>query len=87
MGVITAAERKEDKGLECPPLFCDTFEKYRELKFVQRDNGDSIVIYPRDLLRWQDLVAYKEATGQRISYLETELIMGLDAIFEGREDG
>lgn len=87
MGVITDATQKDDGGPECPSLFVSTFEKYRELKFVQRDNGDSIVIYPRDLLRWQDLTAYKEATGQRISYLETELIMGLDAIFEGREDG
>jgi hypothetical protein len=86
-GLIKSAERKEDRGPECPPLFIGTMEKYRELKFVQRDNGDSIVIYPRDMLRWQDLISYKEATGQRISYLETEIIMGLDAIFEGREDG
>lgn len=86
MGVIKSANRKEDKGTQCPLFFAQTFEKYRELKFVQRDNGDNITIYPRDLLQWSDLVAYKEVTGQQITILEAEVIMGIDAIFEGRLD-
>lgn len=86
MGVIKSAERKEDKGPQCPFIFAQTFEKYRELKFVQRDNGDNITIYPRDMLQWSDLVAYKEVTGQRITILEAEVIMGIDAVFEGRLD-
>jgi len=39
------------------------------------------------MINWRDLVAYKSMTGETISLLETELIMGIDAIFEGRNDG
>lgn len=87
MGVIKEAARQEEKGPECPSIFSGTFTKYRELKFIQRDTDDSIKLYPRDMLTWQDIVAYKSVTGQEISMLEAELIMGLDAIFEGRDDG
>lgn len=87
MGIIKKAERKEQKGPECPLIFIPTFEKYRELRFVQRVDDDRIVLYPRDMLSWQDLNAYKEATRTTISILEAELIMGIDAVFEGREDG
>jgi hypothetical protein len=38
------------------------------------------------MINWQDLVAYKSVTGETISLLETELIMGIDAIFEARDD-
>lgn len=87
MGVIKEAVRNEDKGPECPSIFIGTFEKYRGLKFLQRNTDDSIRLYPRDMLTWHDLVAYQTVTGQRLSLLEAELIMGIDAIFEGREDG
>lgn len=87
MGVIKESDRKEDRGPQCPPSFIGVFEKYRELKFIQRETGDTINIYPRDMLNWNDLMAYKAITSQEISMLEAELIMGLDAIFEGREDG
>jgi hypothetical protein len=87
MGVITTAARQIDSGPQCPPMFVAVFDKYRSLKFVQRDNGESLVLYPRDQIKWQDLVAYKSITGDSISLLEAELIMGIDAIFEGRDDG
>lgn len=87
MGVMQAPERKQQTGPKCPAMFTAVFDKYRSLKFVQRDNGESLVLYPRDQLKWQDLVAYKNVTGDSISLLEAELIMGIDAIFEGREDG
>lgn len=87
MGVISEPERKEERGPSCPPIFSGTFEKYRELKFIQRETGDTIKLYPRDMLTWPDLTAYKSATGQEITMLEAELIMGLDAIFEGKDDG
>ena len=63
------------------------WDKYRNLKFIQRDTGEPLVLCPRDMINWQDLVAYKSMTGETISLLETELIMGIDAIFEGRNDG
>lgn len=87
MGVIKASEEKKDTGPKCPVDFVGVFEKYRELKFIQRDAGDSIRLYARDMLTWQDLNAYKAATGREINMLDAEIIMGLDAIFEGREDG
>ena len=87
MGVIKAAERREEQGPECPLIFAGTFAKYRELKFIQRETDDSITVYPRDMLTWQDLAAYRDVTRQQFTMLETELIMGLDAIFEGRHDG
>lgn len=86
MGLIAEAQ-KETSGPQCPPMFTAVYDKYRRLKFVQRDNGESLVLYPREQLSWQDLVAYKAITGDSISLLEADLIMGIDAIFEGREDG
>lgn len=86
MGLVEGVEKQTERGPECPPVFITTLDKYRELKFIQRDKGDTIVSYPREMLTWQDLVAYKSITGQAISMLEAELIMGIDAIFEGRND-
>lgn len=86
MGLI-ADVPKPSAGPTCPAMFIDVYEKYRSLKFVQRDNGESLVLYPREQLSWQDLVAYKSITGDSIGLLEAELIMGIDGIFEGREDG
>lgn len=83
---IAVAEKKEQKGPECPFSFIHTHEKYRQLKFIQRDNGDSITLYPRDMLSWQDVNAFRDATGHTISILEAEIIMGIDGIFEGRND-
>lgn len=85
-GLISSIEKKEEKGPKCPFLFIGTMEKYRELKFIQRETSDNITIYPRDMLKWSDVAAYKEVTGQKISLLEAGLIMGIDAIFESRED-
>lgn len=87
MGVLAEAANKKEEGPKCPVEFLAVMDKYRSLKFVQRDNGESLVIYPRDQLKWQDLVAYKSITGDSISLLEAELIMGIDGLFEGREDG
>jgi len=69
-----------------PSIFVGVWDKYRSLKFVQRDTGESVVLCPRDIIKWQDLVAYKSVTGDEISLLDAELIMGIDAIFESRED-
>lgn len=87
MGVLKAAAKKEDKGPDCPSIFLSTVEKYRGLKFLQRETNDSIRLYPRDMLNWRDLLDYQQVTGHNISMLEAELIMGLDAIFEGRDNG
>lgn len=87
MGIDTGEQKKKDDSPECPALFEGLFARYRELKFIQRDDGERITIYPREMLRWQDLIAYKEITGNEISLLDAELIMGIDGIFEGREDG
>ncbi|MGL5736926.1 MAG: phage tail assembly chaperone [Beijerinckiaceae bacterium] len=87
MGIIEGVERKVQKGPECPLIFAGVFEKYRELKFIQRETGDNITVYPREMINWTDIIAYKAATGQVISMLEADLIMRIDAIFEGRHDG
>lgn len=87
MGIIEGVERKVQKGPECPLIFAGVFEKYRELKFIQRETGDNITVYPREMINWADIIAYKAATGQDISMLEADLIMRIDAIFEGRHDG
>lgn len=86
MGIVVQDKKERDEP-QCPAFFAGAHDKYRELKFMQRDNGDSITLYSRDAIGWRDLIAYKEATGNEISLLETEVIMGIDAIFEGREDG
>ena len=87
MGVISSADRTaQEEGPECPSLFMSTFQKYRELKFLRRVTEDSVKLYARDTLNWQDLAYYSQMSGQTISILEAELIMGLDTIFEGRND-
>lgn len=87
MGIIDTAQRAaRDEGPQCPSLFIPLFEKYRELKFTIDRSGETFTLYPRNQLQWQDLVAYKEATQQTISIHEAELIMGIDAIFEGRDN-
>lgn len=87
MGIATPADKKDAEGPGLPSLFVAVWDKYRSIKFVQRDTGESLVLCPRDIIKWQDLVAYTSVTGDAISLLEAELIMGIDAIFEGREDG
>lgn len=87
MGVIQEVTRVPEQGPECPAIFAPVMDKYRSLKFVQRRTDDAVALYPREQLQWQDLQAYKGVTGDSISLLEAELIMGLDGIFEGRDDG
>ena len=87
MGIIQAAEKTPEKGPECPAIFTDVMAKYRALKFDQRKPDDAVKLYPREQLSWQDMAAFQQTTGERITLLESELIMGLDGIFEGREDG
>lgn len=87
MGIIPTSDKTDPAGPSLPGIFVAVWDKYRSLKFIQRDTGDSIVLSPRDIISWQDLVAYKSVTGEAISLLESELIMGIDAIFEGRDDG
>jgi len=88
MGVIDESHRAaQQTGPECPLEFLSTFEKYRELKFSRRVTDDEIKLYARDMLNWQDLVAYRDITDQNITMYEVDLIMGIDAIFEGRDDG
>lgn len=62
------------------------FEMYRQIKFAADDSGEELKLYPREQITWQDLVAYNSLTGQNVSKFEVDLIMGLDAIFEGREN-
>ncbi|ECB1254649.1 hypothetical protein EU404_20155 [Salmonella enterica subsp. enterica serovar Weltevreden] len=88
MGVIEDAEEATlDTGPECPPELLTTFEKYRDVKFTRRVDDDEVKLYPRGQLSWSDLVAYSSISGQNIGMFESEIIMGLDAIFEGRNDG
>jgi len=87
MGIIQAKEKAPEQGPECPAIFTDVMVKYRALKFVQRKTDDAVKLYPREQLSWLDLAAFQQTTGERITLLESELIMGLDGIFEGRDDG
>lgn len=86
-GLLQNSQKKEQKGPECPSIFIGTLEKYRDLKFVQRDDGETIINYPRDMLGWHHLDAYRRVSGQPLTMLESELIMGIDGVFEGRDDG
>lgn len=87
MGIIKEAQKAPERGPECPAIFAPVMDKYRSLKFVQRKTDDAVKLYPREQLSWQDLAAFQQTTGERITLLESELIMGLDGIFEGRDDG
>lgn len=87
MGVISGPKITEETGPECPPMLVPVFEKYRELKFIQRETDDNLILISRDMLTWQEIAAYKALSLRKISILDVELINGLDAIFEGRDNG
>ena len=57
------------------------------MKFLRRLTEDTVLMYPRDMLTWQDLDAFQRVSGQSLTMLESELIMGIEGIFEGRNDG
>lgn len=87
MGVATGGKRAvRDEGPKCPPSMLSTLDKYREIKFTRRVTDDAIRLFARDNLSWQDLVAYSQMTGVKLSIHEVELIMGLDAIYEDRDN-
>ncbi len=87
MGVNVSGKRiAHEEGPKCPSDMLSTFEKYRAIKFTRRVTDDEVRLYARESLTWQDLVAYVQMTKNDISVHETDLIMGLDAIFEGRDD-
>ncbi len=86
MGLITGEEPAEEVSPVLPSDMLPAWEKYRGLKFMQRVGEDGrLVLHPRDALTWAELVAYGGVTGDKITPFESDLIMGLDAIFEGRE--
>jgi len=87
MGVISQPAKKENKGPECPLIFTGLMDKYRSLKFIRRIKDDVVNIYPRDMLTWHDLESFQRVSGHKLSMLESELIMGIEGIFEGRDDG
>lgn len=87
IGQLQDSPKREDEGPSCPSIFLDVFDKYRALKFVRRETDEAVKLYARDMLNWQDIIAFKAATGHSLSLLECELIMGLDAVFEGKDDG
>ena len=87
IGQLQDSPKSEDEGPWCPSIFLDVFDKYRALKFVRRETDEAVKLYARDMLNWQDIIAFKAATGHSLSLLECELIMGLDAVFEGKDDG
>jgi hypothetical protein len=74
-------------GPECPPDMLPIFNKYKDLKFAHKVTPEAVTLIPRKAVDWSDIVAYQQVTKQNISIFEAGLIMGLDAIFEGREDG
>lgn len=86
IGQLQESERTEETGPACPPLFLGVFDKYRMIKFAQRHTDEAVKLYAREMLSWQDIIAFTSASGHSLSLLEAELIMGIDAIFEGRED-
>ncbi|QHJ79785.1 MAG: hypothetical protein [Caudoviricetes sp.] len=87
MGVISPSEHKANEGPSCPSVFMSVVDKYRELKFLRRQTDEGLLLYPRDMLTWQDLDAFQRVSGQRLTMLESEIIMGIEGIFEGRDDG
>lgn len=86
IGQLQESEKTEETGPACPSLFLGVFDKYRTIKFAQRHTDEAVKLYAREMLNWQDIIAFTSATGHSLSLLEAELIMGIDAIFEGRED-
>lgn len=88
MGVIQADTRPAlPEGPECPAELMNVYTAYRELKFQRLETAEGVVLFPRDQISWPDLDAFSRMTGANINPHSARLIMGLDAIFEGRNYG
>lgn len=72
----------EEVAPDCPSDMLRILDKYYALKFVSRNN----TLYPREMLQYHQLTAYAELHKQPFTLLEVDLIMGLDALFEGRNE-
>ncbi len=84
MGVIEKANRTEQaKGPECPLIFISTYEKFKSLKFAEAQHEDKVVLVNRGQIRFSEIKAFKDTVGYDLTYLDVELIMGMDALFEG----
>lgn len=88
MGVIEADTRPAlPEGPDCPVEFMGLYSTYRDLKFQRLETEDGVTLFPRDQISWQELDAFSRMTGASINPHSARLIMGLDAIFEGRNYG
>lgn len=88
MGVIEADTRPAPpEGPECPSEMDAVYSAYRDLKFQKLETSEGVMLFPRDQISWQELDAFSRLTGANINTHSARLIMGLDAIFEGRNYG
>lgn len=79
---LPVPKEPEETPPECPSDMMKIMDKYYALKFVSRNN----VLIPREMLQYHHLTAYAELHKQPFSLLEVDLIIGLDALFEGRNE-
>lgn len=87
MGVIQKAPDARNDGPELPGELAELYGHYRRLKFSMNRTEDGLVLIPRDQLGFADVAAYCQTMGASLEPWEVDTIMGIDGIFEGRENG
>lgn len=85
MGIVTEQKELKRDTPKIPESLIYIYEEYRKLKFSIVKKDGSIVLYPRQQLTYAELDSYSRVTQSKLKTWELNLIMDIDAIFEGRE--
>lgn len=87
MGVTTGKEETMRDSPKLPDSMAYLYDEYRKLKFSIAKKDDGYVLYPRSQLTYTELNSYIKLTESLLKQWEVNLIMDIDAIFEGRSHG
>lgn len=88
MGVIEDTPQPPQRnGPEMPDDMAPLYAKYKRLRFGRKVDADAVTLVPRAALQYAELQAYSQISGDAFTPLEADIIMSIDAIFEGSEHG
>lgn len=86
MGVVQA-EPPPRESPEMPAAMLPVYAKYKRIRFGRMIGDEAVTLIPRRPLQFAELAAYSQITGDEITPLEVDVIMSIDAIFEGSKHG
>ena len=87
MGVIKEAPQPEGRAQpDFPDGMESVYSHYKRLKFGRMVADDVVTLMPRDAIGFTDIRSYCRLHDVELSPHEVQIIMDIDALFEGREN-